>query len=161
MLSLALIPLLCAHYTRLTNFQFGTTLGGRITILNHRLDLCERLTGRDLFANFVLHVTEEALLRSIVPAVSLPGHGLDELVVLELLYEGSACVMASLVAVNDCRVIQCAAMFFHEEIDRFKNEFHMQVFAQLVRQCLVRIGVKDGREIAFTVLVEQVGNIRQ
>lgn len=69
--------------------------------------------------------------------------------------------MASLVAVNDCRVIQCAAMFFHEEIDRLKNEFHMQVLTQLVCQRLVRMGIKDGREIAFTVLVEQVGNIRQ
>ena len=69
--------------------------------------------------------------------------------------------MASLVAVNDCRVVQRAAMFLHEGIDRLQNEFYMQVFAKLVCQSLVSTGVKDGREIASAVLVEQVGYVRQ
>ena len=69
--------------------------------------------------------------------------------------------MASLVAVNDCRVVQRTAMFFREGIDRLQNEFYMQAFAKLVRQRLVRTSVKDGREAASAVLVEQAGYIRQ
>jgi len=43
MLSLALIPLLCVHYTRLTNFQFGTTIGGRINSEGWTCFSCENI----------------------------------------------------------------------------------------------------------------------
>lgn len=52
-------------------------------------------------------------------------------------------------------------MLFHEKIDRLQNEFHVRVFAQFICQRFVRTGVKDGREVASAILVEQVGNVRQ
>ncbi len=50
----------------------------------------------------VLHMAEEAFLWSVVPAVSLSGHGLAQALVAEYFNKAVACIMAPLVAVQDC-----------------------------------------------------------
>ena len=60
--------------------------------------------------DLVLHMTEEAFLWSVVPAVTASGHGLYEIGVMELLYEGIAGVMTALVAVDDGFIVKSAAV---------------------------------------------------
>lgn len=47
----------------------------------------------------ILHVTEETLLRGIIPAVTTAGHGLTEIGVLDDLTEFFAYVVTALIAV--------------------------------------------------------------
>ena len=47
--------------------------------------------------DLVFHVTEEAFLRSVIPAVSTPRHRLAKSVILQEHNESCACVLASLV----------------------------------------------------------------
>ncbi len=46
---------------------------------NPGFDIIESAVGKHKLLDLVLHMAEEALLRSIVPAVAAPGHRLDKI----------------------------------------------------------------------------------
>ena len=106
-------------------------------------------------------MSEEALLGCVVPAVALPGHGLDKLVVFQLLDESVAGVMAALVRVDDGGVVQGAAVLLNQRIHRLYHEIHFQRLTQPVGQNLSGHGIQDGGKVAFSGFVEQVGDVRQ
>ena len=74
-----------------------------VVVVNPVIDLChdflERAAGVNEILDLVFHMTEEALLRGIIPAVAPAGHGLYEVGILELFDKSIACVMTSLVRV--------------------------------------------------------------
>ena len=59
-------------------------------------------------------MAEEALLRSIIPAVAPAGHGLPQAAVFEDLDETQAGIVAALVAVNQRLLIQGNAVFLYQ-----------------------------------------------
>lgn len=61
-------------------------------------DLLEPLTARNV--DFIFHMAEEALLRSIVPAVATAGHRLAKFSVLHDLDETVAGIVTALVTMN-------------------------------------------------------------
>ena len=68
-------------------------------IVDDRSDLVVGIAVCDEFPDLVLHVTKKALLGCVVPAVALPGHGLNERSIPELPDEGVAGIVAALIAV--------------------------------------------------------------
>lgn len=68
-------------------------------IVNNGLDLQELSAGCHLLADVILHVAMKAFQRGIVPAVTLSGHGLAQLLILQDIDEALAGVMADLVGI--------------------------------------------------------------
>ena len=75
--------------------------------------------------DFGLHMSIKTLLRSIVPAVSLPGHGLDKLRVFQLVDESMAGVMTSLITMNNRLVIQSAAIYRNQLVNGLDDEIYL------------------------------------
>ena len=75
-------------------------------------------------------MTEEALLRGIVPAVAPAGHGLPQTGVADNLPELLAGIMAALITVNQRLDIQRNTMVFHEDMDGFQDEIHLKRVAE-------------------------------
>ena len=69
----------------------------------------------------VLHVSEEAFLRRIVPAVGFPGHGLAQMIVPDNLNEFKACVVGALIAVDQGFCLQRNTMDFDQPIHCIKD----------------------------------------
>lgn len=91
--------------------------------------------------NLILHVTEEALLRRVIPAVSLPGHRLHEGSILELLDKGVAGIVAALVAMDDGCVVQPGSILAAHGVNHVKNEVDSEVVTEPVSQHLMRTDV--------------------
>ena len=96
-----------------------------------------------LTLDLVLHMTEEALLWGIIPAVASAGHGLYEVGILEFFDKSIACVMTSLVAVHDGFVVESAAVLFNKSIDSIEDEIDLEAYADFVSQDLMRKGIED------------------
>lgn len=109
----------------------------------------------------VFHMTEERFLRRVIPAVALPRHGLEKVLVFQLRDEGGARVVAPLVAVHDHGVIELKAVLRHQQINRLDNEIDLECVAQAISQDLVRGYIDDGRQIAHlaVTVVVQVGDV--
>lgn len=66
-------------------------------VINDDLNLSKLSTFRKFRHDVVLHMTEEAFLRSVVPAVSSAGDGLAEFFIIKDIYELVACIVAALI----------------------------------------------------------------
>ena len=109
---------------------------------------------------FVLHVSEERLHRSVVPAVAFPGHGLGNSFLRQMLLILDACVLASLVIVD--------REAFRKILDRFEfsehihDKRHVYPVRYTVCHYLIRGGILHGRKIGPAVgAIEQIGDIGQ
>ncbi len=100
-------------------------------------------------------MTEEALLRGIIPAVATTRHGLDKRRILQLLDEGAAGVMTALVAVDDGFVVQGAAVLGNELVHGFQDEIHFEAQAHTVGQDFMGESVQDRGEIAPSALPKE------
>ena len=56
--------------------------------------------------NLIFHMSEETLLRSIIPAIGSSGHRLPEIAVFYNFDEFVTCIMDSLVGMDNCFFIQ-------------------------------------------------------
>lgn len=132
-------------------------------VVNPGLDILEALAGKDNLLDLVLHMAEETLLRSIIPAVSTSGHGLDKISLLHLLYERMARVMAALVAVNNSFIVKCAAVCGDKVLHRLQHKIHFQVHADLIRENLVSECVEHRRKITFAsaAIEKQIRDVGQ
>jgi hypothetical protein len=77
-------------------------------------------------------VAEEALLRRIVPAIALAGHGLYEIRAAQLLDEGLTGVVAALITVDDGRVVQLRPVPGTHVVYHVQHEVHPEAVAELV-----------------------------
>ena len=100
-------------------------------------------------------MSEKAFLRGVVPAVTAPGHGLNERLVPEPVDEGVARVMAALVTVDNRFVVQRETVILHETVNGFQNEVHFEIPAQPVGENLAGECVQNSGEIALPALVVQ------
>ena len=66
-------------------------------VVDNFLDAPKGAAAGHSIPDFIFHVSEETFLGRIVPAISLPGHGLQKFTVPQLLEESAAGVVASLV----------------------------------------------------------------
>ena len=66
-------------------------------VINDDLNLSKLSTFRKSRQDVILHMTEEAFLRSVVPAVSSAGHGLAEFFIIKDIYELVAGIVAALI----------------------------------------------------------------
>ena len=74
-----------------------------VVIVNPVINFCDNIleddTSSNCFADFVLHMSEEAFLGSVVPTVATSGHRLNEFFVFQFLNEGITGVMGSLITI--------------------------------------------------------------
>ena len=84
-------------------------------------------------------MAEEALLRSIIPAVVPVGHGLPQAAVFENLNETQAGIVAALVAVNQRLRIQGNAVFLYQDMDCLQNEVQFKGWTEDIRQDLLNL----------------------
>ena len=130
-------------------------------IVDDRSDLVIGIAVCDEFPDLVLHVTEKALPGCVVPAVSLPGHGLNERSIPELPDEGVAGIVAALIAVDDGRAVQLGSVLAAHSVDHVKDEVNPKIVAEPVGQHFMGTEVKDRGQIADTSSVKEVGDVGQ
>ena len=106
-------------------------------------------------------MAEEALLRSIIPAVAPAGHGLPQAAVFENLDETQAGIVAALVAVNQRLRIQGNAVFLYQDMYCLQNEVQFKRWAEDIRQDLLCKGVQDGGQVAENAAIRDVSNVCQ
>lgn len=106
-------------------------------------------------------MAEEALLRSIIPAVAPAGHGLPQAAVFEDLDETQAGIVAALIAVNQRLRIQGDAVFLYQDIDCLQNEVQFKGWTEDIRQDLLCKGVQDGGQVAENAAIRDVSNVCQ
>lgn len=128
---------------------------------DNSLNLLIGVTPGNQSGNLILHVTEEALLRCVIPAVSLPGHRLHEGSILELLDKGVAGIVAALIAMDDGRVAQRGSILAAHGVNHVKNEVDSEVATEPVSQHFMRTDVKDRGQITDTATVKDLGNVCQ
>lgn len=117
-------------------------------VINGAADIREGGPAWDLMGKRVLHVSKEALLRGVVPAVASAGHGLPQSAVLKKLNKLHTGVVAALVTVKDRAFAQGNAMVFHQPLHSLQHEIHLKGLAKGVGQNVLRAGVQNGGEIA-------------
>ena len=130
-------------------------------VVDDVLDGLEGAAAGDRIPDLVLQVAEEALLRSIIPAVALAGHGLQEICVFQLLDKGKAGVVAALVGVDDRFVVQLAAVVPDQGIHGVQDEGDFQRRAEPVCQDFPGQSIQDRGQVALSALVEQVSDVGQ
>ena len=113
---------------------------------------------------------EQAFLRSVVPTVSPPGHGLTKVVIIQDRNELGACILTSLIGMDEGICLQLGTVLFHQLIYSFQNEIRIARAAAGTRQYLFSKGIHDDTDIgkvvgafaAFTVCRSRdICNIRQ
>ena len=109
----------------------------------------------------ILHVAEKAFLRSVIPTVAAARHGTPQAAVFYYLYEFTAGVMASLVAVNQRLSLQRTPMLLEKAAHRFQYEVYLHGFAQRVGEDLFCEGVQNGGEVSELALIGYVGDVGQ
>ena len=112
-------------------------------VIHDRSDPFATLAVGDKVSDLILHVTEETLLRRIVPTVALSGHGLDEGGIPKFLDEGVAGVVATLITMNDRLIIQFRAVPSAQFVNRTEDELNPEIIAELVRKHFMGADVKD------------------
>ena len=110
-------------------------------VINDDLNLSKLSTFRKFRQDVILHMTEEAFLRSVVPAVSSAGHGLAEFFIIKDIYELVAGIVAALIGMNDRFRLEGDSMIFHQFVDGFQDEIHFQLWTEHVRQYLLSKGI--------------------
>ena len=125
----------------LTRFLIAVVIVIVDPVINDRFDLIESLAARQV--DFIFHMTEETLLRSIIPAVASAGHRLPQTAVFEDLDKTKTGIVAALVAVDQRLGIQGHAVFSDQDIDRFKNKVQFKGWTEDISQDLLCIGVQD------------------
>lgn len=95
------------------------------------------------------------------PAVSASGHGLNRLRFFQILDEGVASVVASLVAMNNGFIVKATAVILNQLIHSVKHKVHFQAQAYTICQNLVGKGIEDRGEITLALCKEQIGNVGQ
>ena len=81
---------------------------------------------RDFTRQLVFHMSEETLLRRIVPAVSLTGHGSPQFAALHQLDKLQTGVMNTLVTVDHSLLVQRDAVVLHQQVHGLQNEVYLQ-----------------------------------
>ena len=94
---------------------------------NHRFDLPKGLAVGQI--DLILHVTVEALLRRIVPAVGTAGHRLPQGGVTDDLDESVAGIVATLIAVDQRLCLERDAVLSDEELNRLQHKVDFQGLA--------------------------------
>ena len=136
-----------------------------VVVVNPVIDLCANIlegdTSGNFFADFVLHVSEEAFLWRVVPAVTTPGHRLNEFFIFQFLDEGITGVVASLIGMHDGLIIQCAAVLGNKLIYSSNDKVHFQAQTHAVSQDFMGERVKNRGQVTLTLRKEQIGELRQ
>ena len=128
---------------------------------NNSLNLLVGVTLGDQGSNLILHMTEEALLWRVIPAIALPGHRLDKGSILELLDKGVAGIMAALIAVDNSCVIQFGSIFAAHDVNHVENKIDSKIVTEPVGQYFVCTNIQDWRQITNSASVKEVGNVCQ
>ena len=114
-------------------------------IINSSFDIRKVLAERKV--NFIFHVAEETLLRSIVPTITFPRHGLAEVGILDEPDKLAACVMAPLIAMDQRLRAEGYAMVLNKRMDGFKHKIHRKRVTEYMRQDLPGKGIQNDGKI--------------
>ena len=106
-------------------------------------------------------MAKEALLRSIIPAVTPAGHRLTKFGVFHDLDETVAGIVTALVAMNQSFCTQGNTMMLYQLLHRFQNKVQLQRFAENIRKNLFGKCVQDGREVAEPAVIGDISNVCQ
>ena len=106
-------------------------------------------------------MTEEALLWRVIPAIALPGHGLDKGSILELVDKGVAGIMAALIAVDNSCVIQLGSIFAAHGVNHVENKIDSKIVTEPVGQYFMCTDIQNRGQITDPASVKEVGNICQ
>jgi hypothetical protein len=107
------------------------------------LDLSKRMARTTLY--MVFHVTEEGLLRGIIPAVSPSRHGLAKPLLLQQLLVDGTRIMATLVGMDKGLGVKLHTSLFHQQVDRVCDEGEMEACRQVVREEFPCGCIQNGR----------------
>ena len=99
--------------------------------VNRGIRVCKGCPTWNLTSQLVLHVSEEALLRSVVPAVAPAGHGPAQLPALHQLDKLQAGVVGPLVAMDHSPFVQRGAMVLHQPLHHLQDKIRFQRFTFL------------------------------